>query len=102
MHYKCTTNALKIHKVAVRGGRVAVHASHSQNNHIFAYFTTLWRLWRPNTEKSKLSQLLNHGTCWQNPGFIQQMETTTGTIDPFCVLVARVVGTEFGYMAYGA
>ena len=50
-------------------------------------------------EKSKLSQLLNHGTCWPKPGFIQQMETTTGTIDPFCVLVARVVGTEFGYMA---
>ena len=53
-------------------------------------------------EKSKLSRLLNHGTCWQNPGFIQQMETTTGTIDPFCVLVARVVGTEFGYMACDA
>ena len=53
-------------------------------------------------EKSKLSQLLNHGTCWPKPGFIQQMETTTGTIDPSCVLVARVVGTEFGYMACGA
>ena len=61
--------------------------------------STCHQLWRPQ-QRPHVKQGPTHRV--RVSGLIQKMASTNGLIGPFCVLVARVVGTEFGYMACAA
>ena len=52
-HQACRLTTPCLERIPWIGNRKTMaRASHSQNNHIFPYFTTIWRLWRPKYNKS--------------------------------------------------